>query len=313
MKKYLVLGGNGFIGRNIVKELAIDNEVIVADRNFEDIYNNKNVSFKKIDFVSQNDFSNILDGIDSVIHLISTIGPQDKIDNIELEIKENVFPTIKLLDSMVKCKTKKIIFVSSGGTVYGEHSEAPIKETELKQPICHYGIIKELIEKYLFLYKIYYNIDYNIIRLANPYSEMTKSGRSQGIIPIFADQILNNQEIKIWGDGNDIRDYIYIDDAIKAVIKIINYNGDEKIFNVGTGKGYTVNQVLDLVSKELNISNPQVTYLEERKCDVKYNVLNIDKISSILNWRPTVSLEEGIKKIVKKKVKGDNYEKKNNR
>lgn len=308
MKRYLVLGGNGFIGRNIVKKLGINNEVIIADRGFEDIYNNKNISFKKIDFVSHSDFSDVLDGIDTVIHLISTIGPNENINNIEKDIMENVFPTVNLLDSMVKCNTKKIIFISSGGTIYGEHEEKPICENEIKQPICHYGVLKDLIEKYLDLYKLYYNIDYRVIRLANPYSDVAKSEKSQGIIPIFVDLFLSNQEIKIWGDGNDVRDYIYIDDAINAIMKIINYKGNEKIFNVGTGKGHTVNQVLKLISNELKI-NPNVTYVNERKCDVKYNVLNIDKISSILKWEPKVNLEDGIKKIVRKKVKGECYEK----
>ncbi len=307
MKKYLVLGGNGFIGRSIVKKLSLKNEVIIADRNFEKIYDNDNVSFRELDFVSCNDFSPYLEDVDIVIHLISTIGPNDRIDNIKNEIKDNVFPTVQLLDDMVKCDTKKIVFISSGGTVYGEHVNKPIYEYEKKNPICHYGVTKDLIEKYLQLYNLYEGIDYRIIRLANPYSEFTKSGKSQGIVPIFIDQLLNNEEIKIWGDGNAIRDYIYIDDAVSAIIKIINYDGKEKIFNVGTGKGYTINEVIDIICKELNISFPNVVHLEKRKCDVGYNVLNIDKISNELGWEPKVSLESGIKRTIRKKIKGDYY------
>ncbi len=311
MKDYLVLGGNGFIGKNIVKKLSSDNRVVVADRVFDDIYDSNNVSFKEIDYVSCQDFSPYLEKIDTVIHLVSTIGPSDNLSNIERELSDNVFPTVRLLDSMVKSKTDKIVFVSSGGTVYGEHSLTPIKEDEVKNPICHYGLVKALIEQYIQLYNLYYNIDYRIVRLANPYSDVTKLGRSQGIIPIFTDQLLNNDEINIWGNGNDVRDYIYIEDAVDAIMKIINYSGSEKIFNVGTGKGYSVNDILNTICHELGVSKPNVSYHDERKCDVKNNVLDIERLSSCVGWQPSVSLEDGVKHIVKKKVREVNDGKKN--
>lgn len=312
MKKYLVLGGNGFIGKCITKSLALEDEVIVADHNIDHCDEISNVTYKKIDFARCDNFTELLDGVDTVIHLISTIGPNDRLNNINQEISDNVFPTIKLLNNMVELKTKKIVFVSSGGTVYGEHSNEPILEEEIKRPICNYGILKDLIEKYLQLYHFYYQLDYRVIRLANPYSEVTKHGKSQGIIPIFTDHLLNDEPIYIWGDGNDVRDYIYIDDAISAILKIMQYEGEEKIFNVGTGKGYTVNQVLSIISENLDISAPKVCYQESRKCDVKNNVLSVDKVSSLVGWYPETSLEDGIQKIIRKKVKGDYYHDKKN-
>ena len=301
MKKYLLLGGNGFIGKYITNYLATENKVIVADYNINSTIFHPNIEYKKIDFINCEDFSMYLDGVDTVVHLISTIGPNDNLNNINKELKDNVFPTIKLLDDMVKNKNKKIVFISSGGTIYGEHSEDAILENEPKKPICNYGIIKDLIEKYIQLYNHYYNLDYRIVRLANPYSEVTKDGRKQGIIPIFMDLLLNNEEINIWGDGNDIRDYIYIDDMINAVIKVMEYEGNEKIFNIGTGIGHSVNEVLNIILNELNISNPKVNYHENRKCDVKNNVLNIDKITSTVYWKPETTLEDGIKKLLRKK------------
>lgn len=305
MKKYLVLGGNGFIGKYIVDSLSVNNEVVVADYNIDDASDTDNITYKKLDFITCEDFSSFLDGVDVVIHLISTIVPNENINNINLEIENNVFPTIRLLNDMVKNNVKEIIFVSSGGTVYGEHDNIPIAEDEPKQPICNYGIIKELIEKYLNLYNRYCGINYRIARLANPYSEVVKKGKKQGIIPIFIDQLLNNQQLKIWGDGNDVRDYIYMDDAIDALLKIIEYSGDEKVFNVGTGIGYTINDMLEIIKSELDIQDLSISYEDSRKCDVKNNVLNIERIKNELDWEPKTDLQSGIKKVIKMK-KGNN-------
>ena len=300
MKKYLILGGNGFIGRYITDRLASNDKVIVADYNIDHVEEHPNIQYKKLDFVNCEDFSEYLEDIDVVIHLISTIGPNEKTENINKEISENVFPTIRLLENMIKCHTSKIVFVSSGGTVYGEHSESPILEDEPKEPICNYGIIKELIEKYLKLYQNYYDLDYRIIRLANPYSEVVKKGKKQGIIPILIDQIIKGETVKIWGDGNDIRDYIYIEDAINAIIKVIEYEGKEHVFNVGTGVGCSVNDLLELIQKEMHTS-ALTSYAEGRKCDVRYNVLDIDRIEHETGWQPEITLEQGIQKIISRK------------
>ncbi|HIT21544.1 MAG TPA: NAD-dependent epimerase/dehydratase family protein [Candidatus Scybalousia intestinigallinarum] len=300
MKKYLILGGNGFIGRYITERLANNNKVIVADYNIEHTEEHENIQYKKLDFVNCEDFSEYLEDIDVVIHLISTIGPNEKTENINKEISENVFPTIRLLEDMVKCHTQKIVFISSGGTVYGEHNETPISEDEAKEPICNYGIIKELIEKYLKLYHLYYNLNYRIIRLANPYSEVVKKGKKQGIIPILIDQIIKGETVKIWGDGNDIRDYIYIEDAINAMIQVIEYEGEENVFNVGTGIGCSINDLLKLLQKEMNTS-VTVSYVNARKCDVRNNVLDIGRIEHETGWQPEITLEQGIQKIISRK------------
>ena len=308
MKKYLILGGNGFIGKYLTTYLSMDNEVVVADYNIAHDFEKLNVTYQKLDFTNCHDFTYLLNGVDTVVHLVSTIVPSDNTNSIRQDITDNVFPTIQLLDDMVQCNTTTILFLSSGGTVYGEHSLSEILEDEVKNPICNYGIIKDLIEKYLQLYYLYYQLDYRIIRLANPYSDVTKHGKSQGIIPIFADRLLNDEVVNIWGDGEDVRDYIYIDDAIQAILQIMQYDGDEKAFNVGTGKGYTVNHVLSLICDELGVSNPNVCYQRGRKCDVKNNVLDINRVNSLIGWEPKVDLEEGIKKIVRKKVKGVSHD-----
>lgn len=304
----LVLGGNGFIGQQLTKELIKNHFVRIVDINDKmpaEFYRIENIEYRKIDFINHDDFTDVLDGMDVVIHLVSTLTPNDNIDSVGLEINNNILPTIRLLDSMKKSNTKKILFISSGGTVYGNHDKNPISENECLNPISNYGIIKETIEKYMLLYNNYANIDSRIIRLANPYSEYTKKGKMQGIIPLIIDRILKDEEITIWGDGRNVRDYIYILDAINAIISILKYTGNERVFNVGTGKGYSVNEILHIICKSLNVpfESLNLNYIEARKCDVDNNILDINRIKKETGWKPKVKLEDGINKVIVKKLK----------
>lgn len=309
MKKYLILGGNGFLGKHIIERLEKENKILVADYNINDNENTENIKYQYLDFSKCNSFDEYMkidnEPVDVVIHLISTITPNDDISNINKEIMDNVIPTVKLLNSCVKMKIPKIVFLSSGGAVYGEHDATPINENEIANPICNYGIIKYMIEKYLDLYFLNYGLNYSVVRLANPYSEKVKNGKKQGIIPIMIDQILRNETIKIWGDGEDIRDYIYIDDAIDAIIDIINYDGNEKIFNVGTGLGCTINQLIEIIKNILFDYDIKVEYCSKRNCDVKNNILSINKINKELGWYPKVKLIDGINKIINDKLEID--------
>ena len=297
MAKYLVLGGCGFIGSKIVSKLAQNekNEIVVGDLVANEKFAKyKNVSFTKIDFVNKRDFDKELEGVDVVYHLISTITPSDDTSHIWDELEANVRPTICLLDSMVKCKNIKLIFVSSGGTVYGNVSPNPISETEALNPVCNYGVSKEIIEKYMYLYHHMHGLDYRIIRLANPYGTKVKKNQKQGLIPIFIDRIINDEPVVVFGNGEKIRDYIHIDDAVAAVFAVESYVGEHKIFNVGTAEGYSILQILDLIVKELKCEYPQIEFIPDRKCDVDYNVLDNSAIIEKTDWKPTIMLEQGI-------------------
>lgn len=295
MKKYLILGGAGFIGHHLVSELAKHNKVIVADiaekSPFEEL---QNVEYIFTDFVKTIKFDILLENVDVVIHLVSTVLPEDGTLGIIGEIEANVFPTIHLLDSMIRCKVKKILFVSSGGTVYGENDGHMIIESENQLPVCKYGIHKLMIEKYLHLYQHYHNIDYTVIRLSNPYGLIKNLNRKQGAIPIFVNKCLNNESITIWGDGSNIRDYIYIKDAISGILSLLTYKGPHKIFNVGFGKGYSLNEIVEKIKNALSSSISTISYSEKRLCDVGRNVLKISLIEECTGWYPKVDIDYGI-------------------
>jgi len=315
MKKYLILGGNGFLGKHITNSLLKDgnNEIVIADLNIENQIESERITYKQIDFGNCTDFSDYLKGVDTVFHLISSLGPSENIDNIQEDIKNDVFPTINLLNELSKMEHTKLIFLSSGGTVYGEHENKPIKETEEKNPICHYGVIKDLIEKYIKLYqKMFPHMKCRIIRLANPYSIEVKKGQKQGIIPIFIDLALNDLPIKIWGDGEDVRDYIYIEDAMNAIMRIEKYEGEELVFNVGTGIGHSIHDILVMIRKTLKKERTIVEYVPSRTCDVKCNVLDIEKLYEECGWVPEHDLATSIAKIVEQKKRARMKENDNN-
>lgn len=303
IKKYLILGGSGFIGRHIAKKLSQQNKVVVADLICnEEFIDNENITFMKLDFIKTKDFRPYLKDINIVIHLISTVLPAEGTNNINKEIEENIFPTINLLDSMVSMGILDIIFMSSGGTVYGESDFDIISENINKNPICKYAVHKLTIEYYLNLYRIYHNLNYKIIRAANPYSCEVKQNKIQGLIPILIKKIISGEDITIWGDGENIRDYIYIDDLIEAFIAINYYNGEKRVFNVGTGMGYSINQILTIIKDTLNVYNSNIIYEKERICDVKNNILDISIVKECTGWYPKISIENGIKLCIENSI-----------
>lgn len=291
--KFLLLGGSGFIGSRLAQVLSSAHHDVTIIGHEKKI-SLPNVNYIQLDFTHCSDFTEYIKDSDVIVHLVSTIIPTDNLSKVNQEISDNVFPTTILLNNITKLK-KKIIFISSGGTVYGNNASANL-ESGPTNPICNYGISKLLIEKYLYLYHHFYNIDYRIIRLSNPYSENVFHGKKQGVIPIIIDNIINDTTIEIWGD-HQTRDYIHIDDVMRGIVDIINYKGEERIFNLGSGSSHTIDDIISIASKKLN-KTPSLVYRPTRKCDVQDNVLDINLINRETGWTPNISLEEGIDKII---------------
>lgn len=293
--RVMIIGGMGFIGESLSRRLlSEDYSIAIYDRVEANI---EGVESIVGDFSNEKCWDKILEGIDVVYHLVSTTVPSSSNKDIPFDIMSNVIGSVNLLDAVSRNKNiKKIIFISSGGTIYGEGYNNPIKEEDQTNPICSYGIHKLTIEKYLNYFNKAFGLNYNVIRLGNPFGIRKDTNNGQGVIPIFINKVLNNDKISIWGNDQIIRDYIFIDDVIEALMKVMYYNGEESVFNLGTGMGYSLNEIIENIESALD-KKANVEVIESRGYDVDYNVLCIDKIMKELDWKPKVSLVDGIRLI----------------
>lgn len=301
MKKCLVLGAGGFMGKSLCKELINDYEIVLFDRRIPKELTSLNgyVKYVEGDFTKMEDFSPLLKGVDKVIHLISTTIPQEETTNIDMEISQNIIPTVQLLECMVKTGVPEIIFSSSGGTIYGEANGELNKVGDELHPICGYGVQKKTIEAYLEFYGLRYGINYKIMRISNPYGVGQDPQKPQGVIPIFVYRLLHDMPITIYGDGCSKRDYIYMSDLIEAFKQTLAYNGDIHIFNIGSGSAHTLNEVIDLIEYKSGKKFREISYMEKRNCDILKNQLEVDTTWKELHWRAKIGLEQGIENVIK--------------
>lgn len=298
--KCLVLGADGFLGSHLIDDLlAQGHEVRAFDRfrngkSFNITHLKGEIEFWSGDFLNLDELEKSLEGIDYVFHMISFSTPISSMKDPLLDINTNIAGSVNLFNLCAKKGIKKIIFPSSGGSIYGNSDiDDPIPEEHSLNPICPYAISKLTIEKYLnYFYKLH-GLDYLIFRISNPYGERQNINGAQGVIPIFLNLIKHNKPITIYGSGENIRDYIYVKDVTDLISKTISQNTLEKTYNLGSGQGHSV---LDLVSIMKNVCNRSIEtqHIASPKSDLSKIVLDINKIKKEFSFQPTLSLTEGI-------------------
>jgi UDP-glucose 4-epimerase len=301
-RKCLVLGGKGFIGSHLVDALVeAGHEVRVLDRpNFPALSEPATaakVDWRDGDSTSETDIRESLEGCEICYHLVSTTLPKSSNADPLFDVETNVLGTIRLLTHAVKSGVKKVVFVSSGGTVYGIPKAVPVTEDHSTEPISSYGITKLAIEKYLQLFHDLHKLDYTILRVSNPYGERQRTKANQGAIAIFLGKILRGETVDIWGDGATVRDYVYIGDVTQALLKAGTHDGAQKLFNIGSGVGLTLNQVLDEIERATGLKSKR-NYAPARGFDVPRNVLSIERAKAGLGWQPRTSFSEGLARTV---------------
>lgn len=300
--RVLLLGVAGFIGTNLTIELAKkrEDEITLVDKKKDFFMPINNMHLNNIHIVEASltvdmDFDSILKDQDVVYHLVSTTVPTTSNQHISQELVSNVIFSANLFEACIRCGVKKVVFISSGGTVYGKEVDCPLKEKTATNPISSYGVQKITIEKLLYLYRYMYGLDYRIIRLANPYGPYQRPNGVLGAVTTFTYKALKGDEITVYGDGSVVRDFIYIDDAIRAIMKIVNGENKHRTFNLGCGYGTSIKQVLETIEKALGIKL-NVSYLEGRRVDVPVNYLDISRYEKYYGALNPISLEDGIKK-----------------
>ena len=296
-KRVMIIGAGGFIGTNLTCRLILDEyKLICADLPDVDLSIAQDHEAKIVRGSLCDDPVDIyraLDGVDTVYHLVSTTCPTNSNSAIAKEAQDNIVATIRLLDECVKNKVKKVVFLSSGGTVYGKDHDGVLSETDATSPISSYGIQKLVIEKYLFLYKELYGLDYRIVRLSNPYGPYQRPDGVQGLVAACTWRMLKGEPIQIYGDGSVIRDYIYIEDAIEGIINISSDRAKYRLYNLGSGIGISVKEIVDTVGRVLN-TRPDIINSPARQVDVPKNILNIDRYEAEFGSPIHIELDEGI-------------------
>lgn len=294
-KKILVIGGSGFMGRNLIFKLIEEGyKVKLLDLIKPNWLNNK-IEFIEGNFLHEHIVDEAIHNCFAIYHLASTTLPKTSNEDPVFDINTNLAGTIQILQKCITYKTKKIIFTSSGGTIYGIPDELPTTEKSSTNPICSYGIVKLAIEKYLKLYHKLYGMDTCSLRISNPYGYFQRHDKGQGVISVFCKSFSTGKAIEIWGKGNIKKDFIYIDDLMEAMIKPleIECNGEE--INIGGGESFCLNEIINFLQnytkKEIKIN-----YLPSKNFDVQHTLLDISKAKDILHWEPKTDFYDGLKK-----------------
>lgn len=294
-KKYLILGGNGFIGKNLCEYIVNKGDHVTSfDREFPE-ERMKKIEYVRGDFFSDDFLRETVCQYDIIVHAISTINPGNSNECYMNGYGRDLVQTVKMC-TWIKDTDKKVLFLSSGGTVYGDCKIQPIKEDTLPKPINHYGNVKLCIENALRIFHIQNRLNIRIARISNPYGPGQDFRKGVGFIDAVLKQALGGQQVEIWGDGENIRDYIYIQDVCGALYALSKYEGDEYLFNVSSNTGISQNQVIEEIEK-LGIS-VQVTYKPRRSVDARKIILDNKKILSIYNDN-LLSFHDGLEKYYK--------------
>lgn len=299
--KCLVTGGAGFIGSNLVDELISQgHEVVVMDdlSTGKREYLNGAAKFCEVDICDADEVEKIFqeEKFDFVFHLAAQIDVRVSVARPQYDTKINVLGGLNVLESSQKNKVKKFIFVSTGGAIYGGEENLPANENYPTYPLSPYGINKLAFEKYLNYYNKNFGQNYTTLRLANIYGPRQFKGGEGAVVAVFCDWAVNDQTLKINGDGLQTRDFVYVGDVVAAAIKAmsVDYIGE---INIGTMVETNLLEIIEAIESAVNkLVNTE--HMPAKLGEQRRSVLDNRRAKEILDWQPSVTLEEGIKKTI---------------
>lgn len=299
--KVLLIGGTGFIGQHLVGAcLAAGMRVRIADVvPNSDTWAAMGVEYCQGDYRVQTFLDDILSGMDMVVHLVHDTMVLSLDCNMESEFERNIQPAVRLMDACCAHSVKRLLFISSGGTVYGKTlTDLPIPEDARTSPISLYGTSKLMIEKIGFLYCIQKSLPFIVARPGNAYGPGQQPFRGQGFIATAMASAIQGLPLQIFGDGSVVRDYIHASDVADALVALLFQGRVGETYNVGTARGTSLRELLEgyivpaLTEADYTLD---VRYMPARGVDVQYNVLDNSKILNSTSFVPQVELNAGIK------------------
>jgi len=290
----LVLGGNGFIGSHVVDALLVAGHRLRVLGHAPELYRAPlaGVDYISGDFADESLLAEALEGMDAVCHLISTTVPATSNLDPVADVQSNLVNTIHLLEQMRLKNIRRIFYLSSGGTVYGNPQYSPVDENHPLHPLCSYAVVKLAIENYLFMYQQLHGFEPIVLRASNPYGPRQGHAGVQGLIGTFLSRLATGEAVEIWGDGKVIRDYIYIGDLAELCVKSLQSDCCG-VFNAGSGVGHSVNDIVGVMREEIN-ADLQVNYRDGRDFDVKEIVLDMRHTCNTFAWQPQTDLRAGL-------------------
>ena len=291
----LVLGAGGFIGANLCDGLLAAGALVTGlGRPPRGRDPPADVAWIEGDFGDAFRLRDACAGAEVVFHLLGGGLPANSNLDPVADALGAIPPSLRLLEACRDARVRRLVFVSSGGTVYGAAGAEPIAETAATDPISAYGVGKLAIEKYIQVFHHLHGQDYAILRVANPYGPHQLPGRAQGLIGALMQKVVGGEAIEIWGDGSVVRDFLHVDDLVAAMIRVAATKGP-CLYNVGSGVGRSVRSILDDVAAIAGARMPEVRYLPARAADVPVSILSIDRIARETGWRPTTSWSAGLR------------------
>ena len=298
-KNILVTGGAGFIGSNLVKYLIEEGNSVTVLDNFMSGYRSNLKSFPSIriidgDVRDKNAVETAIKGVEFVFHLAASVGNKRSIDNPIIDAEINVLGTINMLEAARKEGVRKIVTSSSAG-IFGELKTIPIKEDHPIEPDSPYGCTKLCEEKLCLSYSKLYDIEVICLRYFNVYGQNQRFDAYGNVIPIFVFRMLRNEPILIYGDGEQTRDFVHVNDVVQANIKAADIEGISGAFNIASGKRVTINRLVEIISKDNEV---KIEHIAERQGDVRHSLADISLAYEKFNYTPTVELEWGIKNYI---------------
>jgi len=296
--KTLVIGGNGFIGSHLVDALLeAGHEVVVLD--IQDRRYGATpacVHFIRGDLNQVYLLREALIGVEVVFHLAWATIHETSNQDPAADVRLNLIPSLQLFDACRQMGVRKVLFASSGGTVYGPAQQLPILESHPKEPRSGYGITKLAVEKYLQMYHHLHGLDYAILRPSVPYGPRQNPLGRQGAVAVFLYRVARGLPITIWGDGSVTRDFFYISDLTDAFLAAAAQNlGRDRVFNIGGAEEISLLQLVAAVETTVG-RKAQVEHLPARKFDAPRLALDTTLARKVLGWQPRVGLAEGLRR-----------------
>ena len=299
--KILVTGGGGFIASHVSERyIELGHTVVIVD----DLSTGKRenipstATFYECDITNAEAMEQIMaqERPEVINHHAAQMDVRRSVREPLFDARINIVGGLGLLELAVKFGVRKVLYASTGGATYGEVDRTPVDESYPPAPICHYGVSKLTLERYLFLYKHLYGLNYSVMRYPNVYGPRQNPHGEAGVVAIFALQMLRGERPTIFGDGSKTRDYVFVDDIVEANVALLD-KADGEVLNLGRGEPVSDYRIFELVSKATGYGNdPQ--YAAVRRGEVQHIALSAARARTLIGWTPKISLEQGIERTV---------------